>query len=122
MGNRSNRLIDSVRAQRPKRLPTILTKEEVIRVTGFLSGTHRLMAKLLYGSGLRLMECVRLWVKDVDLHPRPQSGWPGRPQPAGLACPISRRARTGRRFTGSPSPRSPGTRRRPLRPSLSCCT
>ena len=33
---------------------------------GFLSGTHRLMAKLLYGSGLRLVECVRLRVKDVD--------------------------------------------------------
>jgi integrase len=38
----------------------------VRRVIGFLSGTHQLMAKLLYGSGLRLMECLRLRVKDVD--------------------------------------------------------
>jgi len=58
--------IDSIRAKRPKRLPTVLTKDEVRRVIGELSGTHRLMAQLLYGSGLRLMECVRLRVKDID--------------------------------------------------------
>ncbi len=58
--------IDAVRAKRPKRLPTVLTREEVRKVLGQLSGTHRLMAQLLYGSGLRLMECVRLRVKDVD--------------------------------------------------------
>ncbi len=62
--------IDSVRAKRPKRLPTVMTKEETLRVIGFLSGTHQLMAKLLYGSGLRLMECVRLRVKDVDFAQR----------------------------------------------------
>ncbi|MCK4316796.1 MAG: integron integrase, partial [Anaerolineae bacterium] len=62
--------IDSVRAKRPKRLPTVLTKEETLRVIGFLLGTHQLMAKLLYGSGLRLMECVRLRVKDVDFAQR----------------------------------------------------
>ena len=62
--------IDSVRAQRPKRLPTVLTKEEVRKVIRYLSGTHRLMAKLLYGSGLRLMECVRLRVKDIDFAQR----------------------------------------------------
>jgi len=50
------RPVDSVRAKKPKRLPTVLTKEEVFRVIGFLSGTHKLMAKLLYGSGLRVME------------------------------------------------------------------
>ena len=64
------RPVDSVRAKRPKRLPTVLTKEEVFKVIGFLSGTHQLMAKLLYGSGLRLMECVRLRVKDVDFTQR----------------------------------------------------
>ena len=53
------RPLDAVRAKQPKRLPTVLTKEEVLKVIGFLSGTHQLMAKLLYGSGLRLMECVR---------------------------------------------------------------
>ena len=62
--------IDAVRAKKPKRLPTVLTKPEVFRVIGFLSGTHQLMAKLLYGSGLRLLECVRLRVKDVDFAQR----------------------------------------------------
>jgi len=56
----------SVRAKRPQRLPTVLTHEEALRVITCLSGTHQLMAKLLYGSGLRLMECVRLRVKDLD--------------------------------------------------------
>jgi len=58
--------IDAVRAKRPKRLPTILTKEEVHRVLDAMSGAYLLMAKLLYGSGLRLMECLRLRVKDID--------------------------------------------------------
>jgi integron integrase len=53
-------------AKRPERLPTVLTREEVLRFLNHLSGTHKLMAQLLYGSGLRLMECVRLRVKDVD--------------------------------------------------------
>jgi site-specific recombinase XerD len=58
--------IDSVRAKRPVHIPTVLSHEEALRVIGYMSGTHRLMAQLLYGSGLRLMECVRLRVKDVD--------------------------------------------------------
>ncbi len=58
--------INAVRAKRPKRLPTVLTPAEVQRVLTQLSGIHRLMAQLLYGSGLRLMECVRLRVKDLD--------------------------------------------------------
>jgi len=53
-------------AKRPERLPTVLTREETLRVIDWLHGTHRLMAQLLYGSGLRLMECVRLRVKDID--------------------------------------------------------
>ncbi len=59
-------LVDAVRAKKPRRLPTVLTKDEVQQVLMHLTGTHQLMAKLLYGSGLRLMECVRLRVKDVD--------------------------------------------------------
>lgn len=54
------------RAKRPQRVPVVLTTEEVKRVLAGLSGTHHLMASLLYGSGLRLMECVRLRVKDLD--------------------------------------------------------
>jgi len=54
------------RVSRPARLPVVLTKDEVNAVLRRMSGPHRLMAELLYGSGLRLMECVRLRVKDVD--------------------------------------------------------
>ena len=54
------------RAKRPHRLPIVFTREEVTAVLAQLSGTSRLMGSLLYGAGLRLMECVRLRVKDVD--------------------------------------------------------
>jgi integron integrase len=62
--------IDALRAKRPRRLPTVLTKEKTLRLIGCLSGTHQLMAKLLYGSGLRLMDCLRLRVKDLDFERR----------------------------------------------------
>ncbi|MEY2503160.1 MAG: hypothetical protein QOI07_3494 [Verrucomicrobiota bacterium] len=55
------------RPKRPARLPVVLTRDEVRKVFAHLRGTPRLMATLLYGSGLRLMECVRLRVKDIDL-------------------------------------------------------
>lgn len=59
--------IDDVeRARRPRRLPVVLTKSEVRAVLGHLRAEMWLMASLLYGSGLRLMECVRLRVKDID--------------------------------------------------------
>jgi integron integrase len=54
------------RAKRPSRLPVVLTRDEVHKIFAHLHGTYRLMAGLLYGSGLRLMECVRLRVKDMD--------------------------------------------------------
>jgi integron integrase len=56
-----------VHAHRPKRLPVVMTRGEVAVLLGRLSGTRYLMASLLYGSGLRLQECVQLRVKDVDL-------------------------------------------------------
>ncbi len=59
-----------VRAKRPRRLPVVLTADEVARVLGQREGTYRLIASLLYGSGLRLMECLRLRVQDVDLERR----------------------------------------------------
>ena len=59
--------VQAVRAKEPTRLPTVLTRDEVGLVLSALQGTHQLMAKLLYGSGLRLMECIRLRVKDLDL-------------------------------------------------------
>ncbi len=60
-------LIDGVeRAKKPLRVPTVLTLGEVKSVLSKMSGVHHLMASLLYGAGLRVMECVRLRVKDVD--------------------------------------------------------
>ncbi|HLT47151.1 MAG TPA: integron integrase [Rubricoccaceae bacterium] len=56
-----------VRARRPKRLPVVLTRAEVAALLGRLQGRHRLMAAVLYGSGLRLRECLRLRVQDLDL-------------------------------------------------------
>jgi integron integrase len=56
-----------VRAKRPRRLPVVLTREEVRRVLACMRGVHRMVACLLYGSGLRLLEALRLRVKDVDL-------------------------------------------------------
>ena len=54
------------RVTKPAKVPVVLTKKEVRAVLTHLKGDYRLMAELLYGSGLRLMECVRLRVKDVD--------------------------------------------------------
>ena len=61
------RIDDVVRAKKPQHLPQVLTPEEVQRVLSFIQDTHQLMARLLYGAGLRLLECCRLRVKDVDL-------------------------------------------------------
>src|SRR5438093_6725610 len=59
--------IDNVqRVTRPAKLPVVFTPAEARAVLMQLKGDYRLMAELLYGSGLRLMECVRLRVKDVD--------------------------------------------------------
>jgi integron integrase len=55
------------RPRTPVRLPVVLTPEEVGRVLTALTGTHRLIGMLLYGSGLRLMECLTLRVKDLDI-------------------------------------------------------
>ena len=59
-------LDDLVRAKRPQHLPTVLTRDEVRAVLERLDCTPRLMALLLYGAGLRLLECCRLRIKDVD--------------------------------------------------------
>ena len=55
------------RPSRPPRLPVVLTRAEVERLLAQLTGTRWLIASLLYGAGLRVMECLRLRVKDVDL-------------------------------------------------------
>ena len=58
-------LDDLVRAKRPKKLPVVLTRTEVQALLSCLRGTKWLMALLLYGSGLRLLDCLRLRVKDI---------------------------------------------------------
>lgn len=55
-----------VRAKRPKKLPVVLSRSEVARLLGQMRGKHWLMCSLLYGTGMRLMDCVRLRVQDVD--------------------------------------------------------
>ncbi len=57
---------DVVRAKKPERLPLVLAKEEIEKLFLFLYGIDLLIARLLYGSGLRIKECLRLRVKDVD--------------------------------------------------------
>jgi integron integrase len=55
-----------IRAKRPGRLPSVLTRSEVRRIVGCMNGTPRLVATLLYGTGMRLLECLRLRVKDFE--------------------------------------------------------
>jgi len=59
-------MTNMVRAKRPRRAPVVLSRDEVRRLLAMLHGQPWLMASLLYGSGMRLMECLRLRVKDVD--------------------------------------------------------
>ncbi|MBW2410088.1 MAG: integron integrase [Deltaproteobacteria bacterium] len=58
--------LEPVRAKRRQRLPVVMSQSEVQNVLSTMSGIHQLMAKLLYGGGLRLMECIRLRVQDLD--------------------------------------------------------
>jgi integrase len=66
LGKKIGYVAGVVRAKRPSRLPVVLTRQEVKMVLPFLCGTDWIMATLLYGAGLRLMECMRLRVKDID--------------------------------------------------------
>jgi integron integrase len=59
-----------VRAKKPKRLPVVLSAEETASVLAELSGLHRLMGEMLYGTGMRIVELIRLRVKDVDFNRR----------------------------------------------------
>ncbi len=58
--------IQPIRSKKRPKLPTVLGKKEIRRFFQHISGTHQLMSKLLYGSGLRLLECIRLRIKDID--------------------------------------------------------
>jgi integrase len=58
---------DIARPRRPRRLPVVLTRDQVHAVLALMEGTRALMARLLYGTGMRLMECLRLRVNNLDL-------------------------------------------------------
>lgn len=98
---------DVERAKKPKRLPVVFTREEARAVLGHLREEAWLMASLLYGSGLRLMECVRLGVKDVDLARLAitvRDGKGGRDRvtvlPASLVEPLARQLERARALHG----------------------
>ena len=57
---------DTVRAKRPRKLPVVMSQAEARKVIDAMEGQFQIMARLLYGSGLRLMECLRLRVRDID--------------------------------------------------------
>ena len=61
-------LTEIVRAKRPRRLPVVLTRSEVHTIFERMEGTHALMARLMYGTGMRLAECLELRVKDIELN------------------------------------------------------
>src|SRR5690606_12222800 len=63
-------MTDVVRAKKPARLPVVMTPHEVAALLAQLDGTYWLIASLLYGSGMRLMECLRLRVKDIEISRR----------------------------------------------------
>jgi integron integrase len=70
LGRELEGLDSAVRARTPQRLPVVLTREEVRAVLARLDGVHALIAGLLYGSGLRVLECLTLRVKDIDVERR----------------------------------------------------
>ena len=57
---------DVVRSNKKRRLPVVLTKEEIFRLFKYLFGSYLLMAQIIYGGGMRLKECVTLRIKDID--------------------------------------------------------
>lgn len=57
---------DVIRAKKPQRLPVVLSKQEVSKILACMQGLHGLVARMLYGTGMRIMECCRLRVQDID--------------------------------------------------------
>ena len=69
---------DVTRAKRPEKSPLVFSKNEIRRLLANLDGTNWIMAHLLYGAGLRRMECLRLRVKDIDFERWKRRYQPGR--------------------------------------------
>jgi integron integrase len=70
LGQNVAELGEIVRAKKPKRLPVVMSREEVKRIFSNLDGTSLLAAKIMYGTGLRLMECLQLRIQDIDFSRR----------------------------------------------------
>lgn len=101
LGRELGELGEFVRSKRPKRLPTVLSSSEVSALLGELENVHYLMAALLYGTGMRLMECIRLRVQDIDfdyqqIHVRNGKGKKDRvvPLPRKLTAPLHAQLQT----------------------------
>jgi integron integrase len=58
--------LDFIRPQKGKRIPTVLSKDEARAILNQMTGPYKLMAQIMYGAGLRIMECLRLRIKDID--------------------------------------------------------
>ena len=86
-------IVPMVRVRTPPRLPTVLNRSEVRSVLAHLTGVPWLTASLLYGAGLRLLECLELRVKDLDLERRQITVRQGKGRSAGIrngaARPVS---------------------------------
>ena len=98
----------AVRAKRPPRLPVVLSHDEAVAVIRQLQSPYRLMVSLMYGSGLRVVECARLRVKDIDLNHRTitvRDGKGGKDRttllPEPLCQPLARRIDAIRRAMAS---------------------
>ena len=98
--------IDAVRAERKVNVPVVLTREEVGRVIPLLGGAPQLIVKLLYGSGLRVLEAVRLRVKDVDFQMKQVSAFGQRGQ-----RPRDDAVRLNGAVSGEPTPTGQGAAR-----------
>ena len=104
--------VDALRAKRPERLPVVLSVDEVRAVLDRIDGVERLQAELLYGAGLRLLECCRLRVKDIDfdrrqLTVRDGKGEKDRMAPLPVRLESKLRAQAPRSFGGAMSRMSP---------------
>lgn len=101
------------RAKMPKKLPTVLTREEAGRLLGEMRGPLKLMATLLYGSGLRLLECCELRVRDIDWGGNRIIVRTGKGRdtvlPSGVGGPLQRHLAAVRRLHGEDLERGAGS-------------
>ena len=112
-----------VQAKGPRRLPVVLTREEVAEVLRHVHGTPWLMASTMYGTGMRLLECCRLRVKDVDWSaPATRPQWKGSKGPRDHAPRQARQASVRPpRASATPASKRPQNGRREHRAAFRLC-